>query len=262
MRHFMSGFLLLTSAFVVGCSDENVAAQAPNEASALSTARVIDVAVSPASPPTLYEKDGKIKGSDFDIFSAYCESRGCTMNITAYDWQGMLGAVSSGQAEVAFSGIGITERRQQAMDFSDPYAPVVVHLVALGKQAEPITDLTTLKTLRIGYPRGMAFDDLIKEAFEPKGYYSVSQARLYPTYVEVAADLQNGNIDLAFIEEPVLQYLTNRLQLPIKVVYSINVGVSFGFAFAKGSPLKDDFNQFLMELSPTKIAEIIVEASK
>jgi polar amino acid transport system substrate-binding protein len=262
MRHHMSRLLLLTSVFVVGCSDENVAAVSSNHASAVSTARVIDVAVSPASPPTLYELDGKIKGSDFDIFSAYCESRGCTMNITAYDWQGMLGAVSSGQAEVAFSGIGITERRQQAMDFSDPYAPVVLHLVALGKNAESITDLTTLKTLRIGYPRGMAFDDLIKEQFEPRGYYFVSQARLYPTYVEVVADLQNGNIDLAFIEEPVLQHLINRLQLPIKGVYSINVGVSFGFAFAKGSPLRDDFNQFLADLGPAKIAEIIANAAQ
>jgi polar amino acid transport system substrate-binding protein len=262
MRHHMSRLLLLTSVFVVGCSDENVAAVSSNHASAVSTARVIDVAVSPASPPTLYELDGKIKGSDFDIFSVYCESRGCTMNITAYDWQGMLGAVSSGQAEVAFSGIGITERRQQAMDFSDPYAPVVLHLVALGKNAESITDLTTLKTLRIGYPRGMAFDDLIKEQFEPRGYYFVSQARLYPTYVEVVADLQNGNIDLAFIEEPVLQHLINRLQLPIKGVYSINVGVSFGFAFAKGSPLRDDFNQFLADLGPAKIAEIIANAAQ
>lgn len=262
MRHLVSGLLTLSSALFMGCSDEKVAAVSTNDASARSTARVIDVAVSPASPPTLYEQDGKIKGSDFDIFAAYCESRGCTMNITAYDWQGMLGAVSSGQAEVAFSGIGITERRQQAMDFSEPYAPVVLHLVALGKNAEPITDLTTLKALRIGYPRGMAFDDLIKEEFEPKGYYSVSQAQLYPSYVEVVADLRNGNIDLAFIEEPVLQHLTNRLQLPIKGVYSINVGVSFGFAFAKGSPLRDDFNQFLVELGPAKMAEIIANAAQ
>lgn len=107
----------------------------------------------------------------------------------------------------------------------------------------------------------MAFDDLIKEQFEPKGYYFVSQARLYPTYVEVAADLQNSNIDLAFIE-PVLQHLINRLQLPIKGVYSINVGVSFGFVFAKGSPLRDDFNQFLADLGPAMIAEIIANAAQ
>ena len=262
MRQYMLGLLVLTSGFVVGCSDENVAAESSSQSSVISTARVIDVAVSPASPPTLYEQNGEIKGSDFDIFSAYCESRGCTMNITAYDWQGMLGAVSSGQAEVAFSGIGITDRRRQAMDFSDPYAPVVVHLVAKGRDAEPMTDLANLKALRIGYPRGMAFDDLIKEELEPKGYYAVSQAQLYPSYVEAVTDLQNGNIDLAFVEGPVLQYMMKREQLPIQAVYDFNVDVTLGFAFAKGSPLRDDFNEFLASLGPTKIADIIAKAAQ
>lgn len=259
MHKIVFGLLLTASTLLIGCSEEETARVAPHTA---SVARVINVAVSPASPPTLYEQDGQMMGSDYDIFSAYCKSRGCTMKITAYDWQGMLAAISSGQAEVAFSGIGITERRRQAMDFSEPYSPVVLHLVALDKNAEPITDLATLKSLRIGYPRGMAFDDLIKEEFEPKGYYSTSQSRLYPSYLETVTDLRNGNIDLAFIEEPVLQYFMNRLQLPIKSVYPMKVDIVLGFAFAKGSALRDDFNQFLVTLGPTKIAEIITNASK
>ncbi|MFO7746906.1 MAG: transporter substrate-binding domain-containing protein [Orrella sp.] len=262
MRQLTLALLTLTSAFFAGCSDEKVTVGSPNESSDVSTTKVINVAVAPASPPTLYEQDGEIKGSDLDIFSAYCESRGCTMNITAYDWQGMLGAISSGQADVAFSGIGITEHRQQAMDFSDPYAPVVLHLVAKGKTAEPITDLATVKALRIGYPRGMAFDDLIREEFEPNGYYTVSQARLYPSYVEAITDLQNGNLDLAFVEGPVLRHMKNRQKLPIKEVYSFEVDIALGFAFAKGSPLKDDFNEFMTSLGPTKIAEIIVKAAQ
>lgn len=80
--------------------------------------------------------------------------------------------------------------------------------------------------------------------------------------LKVITDLQNGNIDLAFIEEPVFQYLTNRLQLPTKGVCAIHVDVAFGFAFAKGSHLRDDFNQFLMALGPAKIAEIIAKATQ
>ena len=78
----------------------------------------------------------------------------------------------------------------------------------------------------------------------------------------MVTDLKNGNIDLAFIVEPILQYLTNRLQLPIKGVYTINVGVSFGFAFAKWSPLRDDFNQFLAGFGLTNIANIIAKAAQ
>ena len=66
------------------------------------------VAVTPASPPNLFEENGKTQGLDYDLFDGYCKARGCTMNITAYDWQGMLGAVVSKKADVAFSGISIT----------------------------------------------------------------------------------------------------------------------------------------------------------
>lgn len=243
------GVLLTVSALLVGCSEDKAA-------------NVINVAVSPASPPMLYEQDGKVKGVDYDIFSAYCQSRGCTMNITAYDWQGMLGAVSSGQADVGFSGISITDSREQAMDFSAPYYDNTWYLVALTSHAKPISDLATLKPLRIGYPRGMAYADLIKNELEPKGYYSLSQVQLYPTYTEVVTDLQNGNLDLAFIEKPVLEDYTNRLKLPLESVYAFSGKDVLGFAFTKGSDRRDDFDKFLVEIGPIKLQEIISNASK
>jgi len=249
IRKLILGLFVATSALLAGCSEE----QATN---------VIKVAVSPASPPMLYEQNGQIKGVDYDIFNAYCQSRGCTMNITAYDWQGMLGAVSSGQADVAFSGISITDSRKQAMDFSVPYYDNTWYLVALSKNATPITDLSTLKPLRIGYPRGMAYADLIKNELEPKGYYSLSQVQLYPTYTEVVTDLQNGNLDLAFIEKPVLEDYINRLKMPIESVYAFTGKDVLGFAFAKGSTLRDDFDKFLVELGPEKLEAIISNASK
>ena len=57
-----------------------------------SASKVIRVAVTPASPPNLFEENGQTKGLDYDLFDGYCKARGCMMAITAYDWQGMLGA--------------------------------------------------------------------------------------------------------------------------------------------------------------------------
>mgnify|MGYP000526484609 CR=1 FL=1 len=224
--------------------------------------KVIRVAVSPASPPMLYESNGKIMGVDYDIFSAYCQSRGCTMKVTTYDWQGMLGAVSSGQADVAFSGISITDKRKEAMDFSTPYYDNSWHLVSLKSRNIQITDLSQLKQYKIGYPRGMAYDDLIRNQLEPKGYYSLKQVKLYPTYTEVVTDLENGNIDLAFIEAPVLANYTNKLHLPITSSYEFKGVDVLGFAFAKGSKLRDDFDKFLVELGPDKLKAIIDQAMR
>ena len=217
----------------------------------------IKVAVSPASAPMLFDQNGQIVGIDMDLFQVYCQSRGCTLKVTAYDWQGMLGAVSSGQADVAFSGISITDKRKEAMDFSQPYYDNSWHLVGLKSKNIQIKDLNQLKKYTIGYPRGMAYDDLIRNELEPKGYYSISKVKLYPSYAEVVTDLQNGNLDLAFIEEPVLLNYENKLKLPLQSAYVFRGFDKLGFAFAKGSKLRDDFDKYLTELGPEKIQAIL-----
>jgi polar amino acid transport system substrate-binding protein len=103
----------------------------------------------------------------------------------------------------------------------------------------------------------MAYDDLIKNELEPKGYYSLSKVKLYPSYAEVITDLQNGNLDLAFIEEPVFLNYENKLQLPIQSSYVFKGFDKLGFAFAKGSKLRDDFDKYLNELGPEKIKAIL-----
>jgi polar amino acid transport system substrate-binding protein len=221
------------------------------------TSTEIKVAVSPASPPMLFDDKGQIVGVDMDIFQGYCKARTCTFKVTPYDWAGMLGAVSSGQADVAFSGISITDKRKEVMDFSQPYYDNAWHLVSMTNKNIQITDLNQLKQYRIGYPRGMAYDDLIRNELEPKGYYSLSKVKLYPSYAEVVTDLQNGNIDLAFIEEPVLLTYENKLKLPIQSSYVFKGFDKLGFAFAKGSKLRDDFDKYLNELGPEKIKAII-----
>ena len=219
--------------------------------------REITVAVSPTSPPMLFEEGGVLKGADLELFEGFCKARGCTVKATRYDWQGMLGAVSSGQAEVAFSGISITDKRKEAMDFSQPYFDNAWHLVSLTERQIKLTDLAALKQYSLGYPRGMAYNDLIKNDLEPKGYYSLDKVKLYPSYNEVVADLQNGNLDLAFIEEPVFANFKFKKKLPIDSSYSFTGFDKLGFAFAKGSPLRAEFDAYLAELGPVKLKEIL-----
>lgn len=150
---------------------------------------MVRVAVSPGSPPNLYEDDGQIKGMDLEIFEGFCEARGCTAKITAYDWQGMLAAVVSGQADIAFSAISIADKREQVMDFSTPYLENSWNLMALADRDIVFSDLSEWKQYATGYPRGIAYTAFIKEQMEPQGLYSLSQVKLYPSYNEVLTDL-------------------------------------------------------------------------
>lgn len=245
-KYLLMAFITFAAATLIACSKQD-------------QTNVVNVAVSSTSPPMLYAENGTIKGSDLEIFSGYCKSRGLTMKITPYDWQGMLGAVSSGQADVAFSGISITEKRKEAMDFSKPYYDNAWHLVSINSRKIKITDLAQMKQYSIGYPRGMAYNDLIKNELEPKGYYSLSQVKLYPSYTEVVTDLQNGNLDLAFIEEPVLANYKSKLHLPFESSYVFTGFDQYGFAFAKGGKMRDDFNQYLAAQSPDYLKSIMAK---
>ena len=218
-------------------------------------AKVIDVAVTPASPPNLFEENGQTKGLDFDLFDGYCKARGCTMNITAYDFQGMLGAIVSNKADVAFSGISITEPRKKVMDFSKPYMDNNWNLVSMTSRNIKLANLDTLKNYSIGFPRGAAYMDFIKTELEPKGLYKVDQVKLYPSYNEVLTDLRNGQVDLAFLDGTVASVY--RKKLPIQDSYVFTGIDRLGFAFPNGSELRADFDKYLDELGPEKRQAII-----
>jgi polar amino acid transport system substrate-binding protein len=217
--------------------------------------RMLKVAACPTSPPNMYEENGKYQGLDLEIFEGFCKARGYQYKITAYDWQGMLGAVMSGQADVAFSGISITDKRKEKMDFSEPYMDNTWNLVSMKKRNLVIKDLQELKKYSIGYPRGMAYTAFIKDDLEPKGIYKVDAVKMYPTYNEVLADLQNGNLDLAFLDGSVASVYKKKLDIQDSYVFT---GFdTFGFAFSKGSALRDDFNRYLKELGPEKMKALI-----
>lgn len=218
---------------------------------------VIRVAVSPASPPNLFEENGKTTGLDLELFEGYAKARGRRLQITSYDWQGMLGAVVSGKADVAFSAISITEPRRKVMDFSRPYMENTWNLVSLKSRNIRLDSLDTLKTYTIGYPRGMAYSDFIRNQLEPKGIYPLAKVKLYPSYNEVMTDLQNGQIDLAFLDGTVASVY--RKKLPLQDSYVFTGFDRFGFAFPKGSPMRADFDRYLDELGEQRRQQIIAK---
>jgi polar amino acid transport system substrate-binding protein len=54
----------------------------------------------------------------------------------------------------------------------------------------------------------------------------------------------------------------NKLRLPVQSSYEIPYADRLGFAFAKGSPIRDDFNKYLKELGPEKINSYISKWEK
>lgn len=207
--------------------------------------RTLRAAVCPTSPPNCYQEGKEYAGIDLDLFRLYCESRGHRYEITAYDWSGMLGAVVSGRADVAFSGISITEKRKESMDFSDAYMVNVLVIASLAGGGVEMATTADWKKYRLGFVRGMYFGDLVKTTYADA--YAYADLRQYPSYNELLADLGNGNVDGAFMDSLVMADQKEKAIYALETAFTLAEKDEFGFAFAKGSPLRDDFNQFLLE---------------
>jgi polar amino acid transport system substrate-binding protein len=141
------------------------------------------------------------------------------------------------------------------MDFSKPYMDNSWNLVSLKSRNIKLDKLDTLKNYSIGYARGTAYTDFIKTELEPKGIYKVDQVKLYPTNNEALADLQNGQVDMVFLDGTVASVY--RKKLPIQDSYVFEGIDRLGFAFPKGSALRADFDKYLDELGPEKRQAII-----
>ena len=199
----------------------------------------------PTSPPNCFQQDKEYVGIDVEIIRAFCESRGYVFEITAYDWAGMLGAVVAGRADVAFSGISITDKRKEVMDFSDPYMVNTLVIAAMADRGVAIATAADWKKYKLGFVRGMYFGDLVKTTY--KDAYAYEDLKQYPSYNELLADLGNGNVDGAFMDSLVMADQKEKGIYDLVVAFTLAEADNFGFAFPKGSALRDEFNQFLLE---------------
>ncbi len=238
-----TGILILTGLILAGCGK----ADKTGSEQAAATPTTLHAAVCPTSPPNCFQQEKEYVGIDVDIIRAFCESRGYAFDVTAYDWAGMLGAVVAGRADVAFSGISITDKRKEVMDFSDPYMVNTLVIAAMADRGVAIATTADWKKYKLGFVRGMYFGDLVKTTY--KDAYAYEDLKQYPSYNELLADLGNGNVDGAFMDSLVMADQKEKGIYALATAFTLAEADNFGFAFPKGSARRDEFNQFLRERS-------------
>ncbi|MEI7437034.1 MAG: transporter substrate-binding domain-containing protein [bacterium] len=247
--------LLMMVLLVAGCDRQSgTGPQKTNPAK-----KIVQAAVCPTSPPNCFQRENAYVGIDVEILDAFCKARDYTFKMMAYDWSGMLGAVIANRADIAFSGISITEKRKEAMDFSDAYMVNVLIIAAIADRNVTIRTTQDWKTYRLGFVRGMYFGDLIKTTY--KEAYDYADLRQYPSYNELLADLGNGKMDGAFMDSLVMADQKAKGIYKLITAFTLKESDQFGFAFPKGSPLRDEFNQYLRE-NAGMVKEIIARHMK
>lgn len=136
------------------------------------------------------EETGEIVGIEIDIARAAAAKLGCKLEIRKEKFPNLLTMVSAGEADMAASGITITEGRLQTVDFTVPYA--TEGGMFLYRAGEEMPTMIRAEKMRIGTMDASTYDFyLTSHGLDPVRYGS---------YVDAMDDLREKRLDAMFFD--------------------------------------------------------------
>ena len=201
---------------------------------------VLTMATSADFEPYEYYENDKIVGIDIDIMNAVCEKIGMKLQPEDMSFDSVIGAAQTGKADIAMSGITITEDRKNMVDFTVPYTSTTQSIIVVKDSA--IAAKADLKDKKIGVQINTTGDTQVTEEF---GDAAVDR---YQNGALAVESLKNGKVDCVVIDGEVAKALVDAnegLEI-ISDAYSIE---EYAIALQKGNTeLLDKINGALEEL--------------
>ena len=139
-------------------------------------AQTLTMATEATFPPYEFLRGQEVVGIDVEISKAVAQKLGREFRVENMDFDSVIPAVISGKANLAASGITITEDRKKNVDFSVPY--VKTGIVVIFQKSSPYTTPDLLKGKKIGVQSGTTSDTYVMEQLkqEPERFKSTPEA--------------------------------------------------------------------------------------
>ena len=157
-------------------------------------------------PPYEYIEGQKIVGIDPEIIRIIADKLGYELEIQNMNFDSVIAAVQSGKADIAASGLTITEERKKQVNFTVPY--VIARQLVLVRKDSSLQDYSQLRTMRIGVQHGTTGDLYVAQNIKNPERFSSGP-------VAVAA-LTSGKLDVVVIDsEPAKVFALQNPELKI-----------------------------------------------
>lgn len=196
--------------------------------------------------PFEYENSQKqLEGFDIDIIKAIAEAEGFAVKLVNTPWEGIFATLSSGDRDILISGITITDKRKNMVDFSNPYFPAEQAIVI--SETSDVKDLNSLKDLNVGVVNSSTGDIVVSDVI---GKNSTSIKRFDNTPLLLQELFEDG-IDAAVGDVGVIKYyIKTHPEKKFKLIYDNHFEKQyFGIAVAKGnSELQQKINNGLEKI--------------
>jgi cystine transport system substrate-binding protein len=212
----------------------------------LATAKArgtLRIAMEGTYPPFNFKdpKTGQLAGYDVDVARLVCAKLGLKPEFVSTEWAAILAGLGAGKYDVIVSQVGITPKRLEALDFSEPYTYSSPQLIVRRDDKAQYASLADLKGKKLGVGQGSVFEQQARAA----GGIDVKS---YPAAPENLQDLSVGRIDAALNDSLMVAYLLSNSKLPVRAGARVGAVERMGIPVRKGNPqFKAALNKALAE---------------
>ena len=139
----------------------------PDTLNSVLTNGTLRVGVSPFTPWTFKNAEGKLVGFEVDVATQLAKDLGVQVELKEYLWENIITALLNKEIDIIVAGMTITPQRALKVNFSIPYANSGIGLatnISLTKRFKGLEDLNH-PDVKIGVVAGTVAEDLAKRVF-------------------------------------------------------------------------------------------------
>lgn len=220
---------LMIGLLITGCG--NAGSSATEEATDANDEATFVVGLDDSFPPMGFrDENNEIVGFDVDLAKEVGERMGMEVVLQQINWDTKELELDSGNIDVIWNGLTITDERKEVMDFTAPY--LENDQVIVVKKDSDIKTKADLAGKKIGVQKGSsayeAFtaDEISKEAAE---------LNEYPENVSALSDLGIGRIDAVVVDSIVARYYISTEDVDFTILEESLSPELYGVAVKKGN---------------------------
>ena len=207
------------------------------------------------APWTYHDENDNLVGYDVEVGQKIADELGVEAEFVEGEWDGLLAGLDSGRYDMMINGVDITEERQGAYDFSEPYAYNRMAVIVRGDYDE----IQTMEDLE-GKHTANTISSTYAETAEQYGAEVTGVDDLNQTF-EL---LLSGRIDATLNSEVTFyDYMKAHPDANIKIAVLADNASEVGIPFRKGeetASLREAVNEILDEMRESgELSELSVK---
>ncbi len=182
-------------------------------------------------PPFAYvDKTGTPSGFDVEAMEWIANEMGVKVSHQPTEWDGIITSLLTKKIDIIASGMSITEKRQQMVDFTTPYWKIENVMVTRKDSALTLDELLKGNKI-IGVQQGTPEAKWLKDEAAAQGWnYTLRYYNSSPLAVE---DILNGRIAAAAMNDAPAKDAASKKDVQILGQFGMH-GEAFGYAVRKG----------------------------